>query len=168
MLGWNKRRYHWKKELIEIGNLHNVLKKQKLRFLQKSTLYINGFCNNEQFDPICLDYAYQLVKSVVSQGKYEDMLKLLTLQRILSEQPSSNLHKSLSISQGLLMLKKNNSCLIEQLTVIALFTVVILFILCARKSRLYFVVGKKKILICYFHYFFAGLHPPKYFSRKNC
>ena len=42
------------------------------------------------------------------------------------------------------MLKKNSYCLIEQLTVIALFTVVFLFILCARKSRLYFAVGKKE------------------------
>ena len=61
------------------------------------------------------------------------------------------------------MLKKNNSCLIEQLTVIAVFRVVILFILCARKF-----VGKKKTLICYFDYFFAGLHSSKYFSCKNC
>ena len=49
-----------------------VLNKQKSRFLHKSTLYINGFCNSEQFDSICLDYAYQLVESVVSHGKYED------------------------------------------------------------------------------------------------
>ena len=51
---------------------------------------------------------------------------------------------------------------------IALFTVIILFILCARKSQLYFAVGKKKnILTCAFSYFFAGLHPPKYFSSKS-
>ena len=42
------------------------------------------------------------------------------------------------------MLKNNNLCLIEQLIGIALFTVVILFILSARKSQLYFAVGKKK------------------------
>ena len=42
------------------------------------------------------------------------------------------------------MLKKNNSGLIEQLTVIPLFTVVILFILCALKPRSYFVVDKRK------------------------
>ena len=49
-----------------------VLNRQKLHFLHKCTLYINGFCNSEQFDSICLDYAYQLVESVVSHGKYED------------------------------------------------------------------------------------------------
>ena len=97
------------------------------------------------------------------------MQELLTLQKILSEQPSSNLHKIFLISQGLLMLKKNNSCSIEQFIVIALFTIVIIFILCARKSRLYFAVGrKKKTLIYYFYYFFADLYPPKYFSSKNC
>ena len=40
--------------------------------------------------------------------------------------------------------------------VIALFTVVILFIMCARKSQLYFAVGKKKEdtdLTCYIYYF---------------
>ena len=53
--------------------------------------------------------------------------------------------------------------------VIVLFTVEILFILCARRSRLYFAAGEKnKTLICAFIYFFAGLHPPKYFSNKNC
>ena len=41
-------------------------------FLRKCTLYINGFSNSDQFDSICLDYAYQIVKSVVSHGKYED------------------------------------------------------------------------------------------------
>ena len=49
----------------------HVFSKQKLRFLHKSTLSINGFCNSEQFDSICLDYAYQLVESVLSNGKYE-------------------------------------------------------------------------------------------------
>ena len=49
----------------------HVLNKQKLRFFHKSTLSINGFCNSEQFDSICLDYAYQLVDSVLSHGKYE-------------------------------------------------------------------------------------------------
>ena len=47
-----------------------ILNKQKLRFLHKSTLYIKGFCNSEQFNSICLDYAYQLDKSVVSHGKW--------------------------------------------------------------------------------------------------
>ena len=94
--------------------------------------------------------------------------RLLAGWGILSEQPSLNLLKSLSISQGVLMLKKNKSCLIEQLTVIALFTAVILFILCELKSQLYFAVGKKKTLICYFYYFLAGLHPPRNISSKNC
>ena len=49
-----------------------VLNEQKLCFLHKSTPYINGFCNNEKFDSICLVYAYQLFESVVSHGKYED------------------------------------------------------------------------------------------------
>ena len=49
----------------------HVLNKEKLRFLHKSTLSINGFCNSQQFDSICLDYAYQLVESVLSYGKYE-------------------------------------------------------------------------------------------------
>ena len=49
-----------------------ILSKRKLCFLHKCTLYINGFCNSEQFDSIHLDYAYQLIKSVVSHGKYED------------------------------------------------------------------------------------------------
>ena len=67
------------------------------------------------------------------------------------------------------MLKKNNSCLIEQLTAIAFFTLVILFILCTHKSTLYLAVGKKKkTMTCYFYYFFAGLHPTKNFSSKNC
>ena len=42
------------------------------RFFRKPTLYINGYSNSEQFDSICLDYAYQLVESVVFHGKYED------------------------------------------------------------------------------------------------
>ena len=45
---------------------------RKHRFLHKSTVYINGFYNSEQFDSICLDYVYQLAESVVSHGKYED------------------------------------------------------------------------------------------------
>ena len=32
-------------------------------FFRKSTLYINGFSNSDQFDLICLDYTYQLVES---------------------------------------------------------------------------------------------------------
>ena len=35
-----------------------------------------GFSNSEQFDSICLDYAYQLVESVVSHGKYVDNMHL--------------------------------------------------------------------------------------------
>ena len=49
-------------------------------FFRKSTLYINGFSNSEQFDSIYLDYAYQLVESVVTHGKYENNMHLLTLQ----------------------------------------------------------------------------------------
>ena len=46
------------------------------RFFRKSTLYMNGFSNSKQFDSICLDYAYQLVESVVTHGKYEDNMHL--------------------------------------------------------------------------------------------
>ena len=42
------------------------------RFFYKPTLYINGYSNSEEFETICLDYAYQVVESVVSSGKYED------------------------------------------------------------------------------------------------
>ena len=45
-------------------------------FFRRSILYINGFSNSDQFDSICLDYAYQLVESVVTQGKYEDNMHL--------------------------------------------------------------------------------------------
>ena len=45
----------------------HALNKQKLRFLHKATLSINGFCNSEQFDSICLDYAYQIVVSTIPQ-----------------------------------------------------------------------------------------------------
>ena len=45
-------------------------------FFHKSTLYINGFSNSHQFDSIYLDYAYQLVKSVVTHGKFEDNMHL--------------------------------------------------------------------------------------------
>ena len=41
-------------------------------FFRESTLCINGFSSSEQFDSIYLDYAYQLVGSVVYNGKYED------------------------------------------------------------------------------------------------
>ena len=78
--------YHGSKELIEMGNLHTFWNKQKLcssvhtyylsgrihHFLRKSTLHIDGFSKNEQFDSICLEYAQQPVESVVSHGKYED------------------------------------------------------------------------------------------------
>ena len=50
------------------------------RFLRKSTLYINDFSNNEQFDTIYLDYAYELVESVVSHGRYGNNKFLLTIQ----------------------------------------------------------------------------------------
>ena len=56
--------------VVRDRGLH-VLNKQKLRFLHKSTVYISGFCNSEQFDSICLDCFYQLVESVLSHGKYE-------------------------------------------------------------------------------------------------
>ena len=46
------------------------------RFFHKSTLYINGFSNSDQFHSICLDYASQFVESVVTQGKYEDNMHL--------------------------------------------------------------------------------------------
>ena len=52
-----------------------VLNNQKLRFLHKCALYLNGFCNSEQFDSIWLDYAYQLVESVAPHGKYEDNMQ---------------------------------------------------------------------------------------------
>ena len=53
--------------------------------------------------------------------------------------------------------------------VISLFTVIILFILCARKSRLYLAIGQKRgHLFAIFIFFFAGVHPSKYFSSKNC
>ena len=42
------------------------------RFLRKSTLYINGLSNSEKFDLICLDYAYQIAKSVISHRKHKD------------------------------------------------------------------------------------------------
>ena len=45
-------------------------------FFCKSTLYINGFSNSDQFDSIYLDYASQLVESVITQGKYEDNMHL--------------------------------------------------------------------------------------------
>ena len=57
----------------------HVLNKQKLRFSRKSALSINGFCNSEQLDSIFLEYAYQLVKSVLSHSKYEITCRI-TLQ----------------------------------------------------------------------------------------
>ena len=56
----------------------HVLNKQKLRFLHKF-VSINGFSNSEQFDSIYLDFAYQLVESVLSHGKYEITCRI-TLQ----------------------------------------------------------------------------------------
>ena len=53
------------------------------RFFLKSTLYINGFCNSEQLDSICLDYGYQLVESVVSHGEYEDNMKLFNSSSVV-------------------------------------------------------------------------------------
>ena len=45
-------------------------------FFHKSTLYMNGFSNSDQFDSICLDYAFQLVESVITHCKYEDNMHL--------------------------------------------------------------------------------------------
>ena len=72
-----------------MGHLH-VLKQAKTMFFSlynlpgetqdffhKSTLYINSFSNSDQFHSICLDYAYQLVESVVTHGRYEDNMHLL-------------------------------------------------------------------------------------------
>ena len=53
------------------------------RFFRKSTLYVNGFSNSDQFDSICLDYAYQLVESVVSHGKYEDSMHLFNSSSVV-------------------------------------------------------------------------------------
>ena len=62
------------------------LNKQKLRSFVRticlveyitfsaSLRYINGFWNTKQFDSICLVYAYLLVESVVSNGKYKDSM----------------------------------------------------------------------------------------------
>ena len=53
-------------------------------FLRESTLYIlNSFYNSEQFDSICSDYAYQLVESVVSHGKYEDKVYLFNSSTVI-------------------------------------------------------------------------------------
>ena len=52
-------------------------------FSRQPTLYINGFRNSEQFDSICLDYAYQLVESVVSHGKYEDNMYLFNSSNVV-------------------------------------------------------------------------------------
>ena len=70
-----------KKELIDVVSSHMFWKKEKTvffssyrlpgiihRFFHKPTLYINGCHKREQFDSICLDYAYQLVEPVVSSG----------------------------------------------------------------------------------------------------
>ena len=45
-------------------------------FFRKSTLYMNDFSNSDQFHSICLDYAFQLVESVVTHDKYENNLHL--------------------------------------------------------------------------------------------
>ena len=52
-------------------------------FFRKSTLYINGFSNSDQFDSICLDHAYQFVESVVTQGKYEYNIHLFNSSNIV-------------------------------------------------------------------------------------
>ena len=52
-------------------------------FLRESTLYINGFYNSEQFDSICLGYAYELIESVVSHGKYEDKMYLFNCSTVI-------------------------------------------------------------------------------------
>ena len=49
------------------------------RFLHKSTLYINGLSNTEQFDSTFLDYAYQIVELVTSLEKHKENKYFLTL-----------------------------------------------------------------------------------------
>ena len=44
---------------------------------------MKGFSNSEQFDSICLDSAYQLVESVVTQGKYEDSMHLFNFLSVV-------------------------------------------------------------------------------------
>ena len=92
MVSLNKKWYHWRKYLIKTGNLHmfwtsknaffflHHLSGRAHRFLRESTLYVNVFSNSEQFDSILLVYAYKLVDSVVSHGKYEDKCRFLTMQ----------------------------------------------------------------------------------------
>ena len=41
---------------------------------KQTKLYLNCPANSEQFDSICLYYAYQLVESVIFLGKYENNL----------------------------------------------------------------------------------------------
>ena len=72
--------YHWKKKLIDI-QLYN-LPSRKSRFFRKSTLYINGF-SNRKFESMSLDYAYQLVESVVIHGEYEDNLHLFNSSSVV-------------------------------------------------------------------------------------
>ena len=46
------------------------------RFLRKSILHTKSFSNGDQFDSICLNYAYQPVESVVYYGNYDDNIQL--------------------------------------------------------------------------------------------
>ena len=90
-------------------------------FFCKSMLYINGFSNSDQFHSICLGYAYQLVESVVTHGKYDDNMHLFNSSSAVCHIDNKRifmrtnfirtnnlrLDKSLSISQELLVLNKN-------------------------------------------------------------
>ena len=49
-------------------------------FFCKSTLYINGLSNSEQFDSMCLDYVYQIVGSVIFSENTRIIYIFLTLQ----------------------------------------------------------------------------------------
>ena len=64
MLSLNKKWYHWKKELIGIGN-------SQMFWTGKNYAFSIIEQYTEKFDQICLDYGYQLVESVVSHGKYD-------------------------------------------------------------------------------------------------
>ena len=64
MLSLNKKWYHWKKELIGIGNSHMFWTGQNYAFSMSVRYIIEQY--TEQFDQICLDYGYRLVESVVN------------------------------------------------------------------------------------------------------
>ena len=52
--------YVLKQAKTVIFSLYN-LSGRIYHFFRKSTLHVNGFSNSDQFESICLDYAYQLV-----------------------------------------------------------------------------------------------------------